>query len=210
MRSRWVTSIVAIAALMCLFLPAPPARADGDPASDVLLGQNVYYPYSPAVALSLQNKLNSETAAAAKARFPIKVALIVSPIDLGVIPQLFGKPQKYADFLDQEISFQTSQPLLVVMAAGYGVKGLSPAATAAITSLKKPAGATGNDLTQAAITAVARLAQASGHPLGAGSGNASAGGGNKAILVVVLALAAIATASALLVLRYRQALTRRR
>jgi hypothetical protein len=196
--------IAAFAALLCISLGATRARADGDPASDVLLGQNVYYPYSPAVASALQSKLNSESAAAAKAHFPIKVALIVSPIDLGVIPELFAKPQKYAAYLDQEISFQTAQPLLVVMAAGYGVKGLSPAAQAAVASLPKPAGNTGNDLAQAAVTAVAKLAQAAGHPLSAGSGSGSGAGGDRAVLVIVLALAAIATASALLVLRHRQ------
>ena len=77
------------------------ARADGDPASDVLLGQSVFYPYQPAVSASLQKQLDAETAAAQKAKFPIKVALIGSPVDLGVIPDLFGQPQKYANFLDQ-------------------------------------------------------------------------------------------------------------
>ena len=32
----------------------PAALADGDPASDVLLGQSVFYPYSPPVAAGLQ------------------------------------------------------------------------------------------------------------------------------------------------------------
>jgi hypothetical protein len=210
MHLRRLSLIAALAALLGMSLAATPARADGDPASDVLLGQNVYYPYSPAVAVALQTKLDSETAAAAKARFPIKVALIVSPIDLGVIPELFGKPQKYAAYLDQEISFQTAQPLLVVMAAGYGVKGLSPAARAMVASLPKPAGGTGNDLAQAAVSAVAKLAQATGHPLSAGSGSASTSGGDRAVLVFVLALAAISTASVLLVLRHRQAAARRR
>ena len=79
----------------------------------------------PAAGLQVggQPTLNAETAAAKRAGFPIKVALIASPVDLGVIPDLFGKPQQYADFLDQEISFQGKQPLLVVMAAGYGVAG---------------------------------------------------------------------------------------
>jgi len=123
-----------LASLLLIFgwlLPAG-AIADGDPASDVLLGENVFYPYRPVVSGSLQRTLNTEAAAAAKAHFPIKVALIASPVDLGVIPDLFGKPQKYADFLDQEISFQVKQPLLVVMASGYGVQGLSPSATAAV------------------------------------------------------------------------------
>ena len=116
------------------------ATADGDPASDVLLGENVFYPYSPPVSTSLQGTLNAETAAAARAHFPIKVALIASPTDLGVVPDLFDQPQKYADFLDQEISFQTKQPLLVVMPSGYGIQGLTRPATAAAASLTKPTG----------------------------------------------------------------------
>src|SRR5271163_1216609 len=120
---------VRLAPLLVLFALLAPtlgpaaARADGDPASDVLLGQNVFYPYTPAVSPAIQKTLDAETTAASRAKFPIKVALIASPVDLGVIPDLFGKPQKYADFLDQEISFQTKQPLLVVMSAGYGVEG---------------------------------------------------------------------------------------
>src|SRR3954453_3989674 len=115
-----LTAVLATAMLV----PAP-AAADGDPASDTLLGQNVFYPYQPKVSPAVAARLNAETAAAKRAGFPLKVALIASPLDLGVIPDLFGKPQKYADFLDQEISFQGKQPLLVVMPAGYGVQGVS-------------------------------------------------------------------------------------
>ena len=38
-----------------------PARADGDPASDELIGANVFYPFSPPVAAGLQKSLNAET-----------------------------------------------------------------------------------------------------------------------------------------------------
>src|SRR5262245_14137685 len=94
-----------LAAALCLLaLAAGAALADGDPASDVLLGENVFYPYQPAVSQQVQKALNAQTAAAKRSGFPIKVALIASPVDLGVIPDLFGKPQKYAAFLDQEIS----------------------------------------------------------------------------------------------------------
>ncbi len=61
---------------------------------------------------AVQRPLNAETAAVKRAGFPIKVALIASPTDLGVIPNLFGRPQSYASFLDQEISFQGKQRLL--------------------------------------------------------------------------------------------------
>ena len=132
---------------------APAALADGDPASDVLLGENVFYPYSPQVSSSLQKTLNAETAAAKQAGFQLKVALIAGPVDLGVIPDLFGKPQKYADFLDQEISFQGKQPLLVVMKAGYGVQGVTPHVRSTLSSIAPPAGGASNDLAEAAIVA---------------------------------------------------------
>jgi hypothetical protein len=190
------------------------AFADGDPASDVLLGENVFYPYSPPVSRSIQQTLNAETAAAKRAGFPLKVALIASPVDLGVIPDLFGKPQKYADFLDQEISFQGKQPLLVVMSTGYGAQGLDARAKAALASLPKPAGKQSNDLANAAINAVAKLATASGHPVSGISGvpgsSKSNGTSLSTAVVIVLIAAALATAAALAIvtLRRRRADTR--
>ena len=193
-----------VAALLALALLPAAAAADGDPASDVLLGENVFYPYTPPTSPALQKQLNAETAAAKQAHFPLKVALIGAPVDLGVIPSLFGKPQKYADFLDQEISFQTEQPLLVVMAAGYGLQGVDAKAKAAAAALAKPAGSEGNDLARAAILAVPKLAAAAGHPLkGSGGGSGSGGNGSRAILVAALAAVAIAAAAALVVVRRR-------
>jgi len=112
------------------------------------------------VPIGVQRTLNHETAAAKRSGFPFKVALIAAPTDLGVIPDLFGKAQQYADFLDQEISFQGKQPLLVVMAAGYGTQGFAGPAKLAVRALHRPAGSTSADLARAAIVAVARLAAA--------------------------------------------------
>jgi len=187
---------------------APAALADGDPASDVLLGENVFYPYSPQVSPSLQKTLNAETAAAKKAGFPLKVALIAAPVDLGVIPDLFGKPQKYADFLDQEISFQGKQPLLVVMKAGYGVQGVTAHVRSTLPSIAPPAGAASNDLAKAAIVAVAKLAEADGHPVTGVPGvpGASSGGGisTTTIILIVLIVAALATGGALAAVTLRR------
>jgi hypothetical protein len=202
--------LVATLTLPSLLVPAT-ALADGDPASDTLLGENVFYPYTPPVAASVQRTLNAETAATKKAGFPLKVALIAAPTDLGVIPDLFGQPQKYADFLDQEISFQGRQPLLVVMATGYGLQGISELALNAARGLHPPAGKTSTDLAQAAIAAVAKLAAASGHPvkgvpgLGGGSGSSGGGGGSPTPLIIGLAVAAVLVAGTLVALRRRQA-----
>jgi len=201
LRRRLVAVVLA-----CALLAPAGALADGDPASDVLLGENVFYPYTPPVSAALQTQLNGVTAAAARARFPIKVALIASPVDLGVIPDLFGKPQKYADFLDQEISFQTKQPLLVVMAAGYGVQGLDAAATAVAPTLAKPAGTQSNALAQAAVSAVSALARAAGHPLAkpaAASGSGS-GGSGSGVVIAVVAVVAVGVAGGVVVGRRRR------
>jgi MYXO-CTERM domain-containing protein len=206
-----ILGVLLAAALLtpaaALLAPAT-ALADGDPASDTLLGENVFYPYTPPVAASAQRSLNAETAAAKKAGFPLKVALIAGPTDLGVIPDLFGQPQKYADFLDQEISFQRRQPLLVVMPAGYGLQGVSQPAKDAARSLHPPAGKTSTDLAQAAVIAVATLAAASGHPLKNVPGTshpAGSGGSSSTPLVVGLAVAALLVAGALVALRRRKA-----
>jgi hypothetical protein len=175
-----VARIIGIALAVAVLAPAldsTRAHADGDPASDMLLGQNVFYPFSPAVSASLQKTLNAEAAAAGRAHFPIKVALIESAADLGAIPSLFAKPQQYATFLDQEISFaNTKDLLLVVMPSGYGVAGLPGAATSAAASLPKPAGRGSDGLAHAALLAIPKLAAAAGHPIEKAPGGARPGG----------------------------------
>jgi hypothetical protein len=197
-----------LAALAGVLVLCPLAGADGDPASDVLLGQNVFYPYAPPVSNGLQKTLNAATSAAAHARFHIKVALIGGPTDLGVVPELFGKPQTYADFLDRELQLFLGPhpPLLVVMPNGYGVRGMPPAGEAAAASLAKPTGAQTNDLARAAIVGVRKLAAAAGHPLPGtvdSSGATAGGGGGSPWTVIVVALAAVALAGAVLFTRRR-------
>ncbi len=174
------------------------AIADGDPASDTLLVANVFYPYVPPTSPALQRLLNGATAAAARERTPVRVALIASPTDLGLLSVLFGKPQEYADFLDREISFTSEQPLLVVMHDGYGTQGLSAAARAAVLALPIPAGDTSDDLAGAALTAVRRIAAANGHPLAVLAPSSGSGGGDGgatfAILGVLVAAALASTA----------------
>ncbi|HWF74928.1 MAG TPA: hypothetical protein VG186_16375 [Solirubrobacteraceae bacterium] len=201
---------ILAASVLVALLGAASAHADGDPASDVLLAANVFYPYGPPVSASLQRALNAETAAAARAHFPIKVALIAAPTDLGVIPSVFGRPQAYADYLDQEISFSGKQPLLVVMAAGYGVQGLPAASSAAAGSLPKPAGTRTDDLARAAAVAVRELAAAAGQPIPAGLETRvpPAGHGSTALIVVLLAVGSVAGAAAILAVRNRRAQAR--
>ncbi len=193
--TAWFASLI-LAALLALMLAAATAHADGDPASDVLLGENVFYPFSPPVSASLQRTLNAETVTARDALFPIKVALIQSPVDLGAISSLFDRPQQYASFLEQEISFQGEQPLLVVMPNGYGVQGLGAAAAAAAGSLVKPIGDQSDELADAAINAVKALATAAGHPIATSDSVSIAGSGDGSMLLVLVAGAIAAAAAA--------------
>jgi hypothetical protein len=204
--ARRIASLLAAVILVGALAPAW-ARADGDPASDVLLGENVYYPYSPPVPKAVQDNLNAATAAAKKAGLPIKVALIATAVDLGVIPELFGKPQSYAEFLDKEISFHGVQPLLVVMPSGYGIQGVSAKAAAAIKGLAPPKGKTSTALAQAALTAVGKVAAAGGHPIKGVpgvDGSTSSGGSSTTPLLIGLIVAAVLVAGALVLLRRRQ------
>ncbi len=199
-----MSRLLAVAATLLLFAPGG-ALADGDPTSDVLLGENVYYPYHPTVSASLQRALTAETLAAKRAGLPIKVALIQSPIDLGVIPDLFGKPQKYADFLDQEISFQTRQPLLVVMPNGFGLQGVSARVQAVSSTLTKPAGPSSDALATAALAAIPKLVGATGHQIAAGGASGQhSDGGSSTTLVIVLVVAAVLAAVAAVVLAVRR------
>lgn len=215
-RARTSVSRLAAAAIVALLggsVLGPKARADGDPASDILLSQNVFYPYGSPVSRSVQNTLNAEVALAGRAHFPIKVALIAAPTDLGVVPNLFDKPQKYADFLDQEIKFLVGrEPLLVVMPNGYGVRWLSRRATLAAATLKKPAGAYGDALGRAAFMAVAELAAAAGHPIASlrPPPPASTSDHSATLSVALLALACGAAATVILMLRRRRARGHRR
>lgn len=188
--------LLPLLALLALLIPAAPVLADADPASDVLLAQDVFLPYQPnTVSPAIAKALNETVSRAHAAGFPVKVALIAAAQDLGAIPNLFGHPQQYAQFLDREISFNTRTPLLVVMPQGLGVAAAGKAPPMAVSG-------TGADaLARAAIPAVAAISTASGHPIAAppipaGGGAASHGGpsplltfGAPVVLVVLFALA---------------------
>ena len=200
---------LGLAIAVALLLPAA-ALADADPASDVLLAQSVFYPYDPAVSANLQSALNATTAAARRARFPIKIALIAAPQDLGAILDLFNKPQTYADFLYRELGAFASEhpPLLIVMPDGYGVQGMSSAARAAAASVPKPVGNSSDDLARAAITAVGKLAAAAGHPIkieGVPQATSTSGGHvSTVVTVVIFTLIAVAIAAGVIIYRQTQ------
>lgn len=195
---RTLLGLLACALVAGVAVPA--ARADGDPASDYLVSQQVFLSYGAKIPPALQRKLLAAVASANKQRFPIRVALIWSSYDLGSVPELFGKPLKYARFLDAEDSqcwwggscgsgrFTSTTRLLVVMPNGLGFAQWKhkPAAgyraLARIKVTRTPAG-----LATAATTAVVKLAAAAGVKVSTTGGPAapkSGGGGTNRIEII--------------------------
>jgi hypothetical protein len=153
-----VLAAVASAALLL----TPVSRADGDPASDTLLEQSVYFPYtapSQGAQAALQQAVDAVYARGGR----VKVALIYTPTDLGAIPSLFGKPEDYAHFLGIELGLWYVGPLLVVMPAGFGIYdgGRSTAAEDAVLRSLRVDASSPDGLTRSATAAVQRLASAS-------------------------------------------------
>lgn len=168
-------AVTIAVALWLLVGPTPAALADGDPASDVLLLQDDYIPYEPRLSPPVTNGLTALLKATRRAGYPVKVAIIASPQDLGAVPNLFARPQQYATFLGQEIAFNGRTPLLVVMPQGFGVDQVS---SSALRGLPAPGTSSVDALGRSAIEGVVRLARAAGHPVSApklsGGGSSSA------------------------------------
>jgi hypothetical protein len=186
--------------LFSVVLPAA-ARADGDPASDVLATQSLFLPADAGVSFAHENQLNQVLANAASAGFPIRVAVIASSSDLGSVTALWRQPQTYAQFLGQELSLLYHGTLLVVMPDGFGLAGPAQAVAAGRSTLAglHPA-AGGPVLGTAALTAVRRVAAAAGHPLAlptaAVSEPASAQGSTDALAIVAFVLGLVLVAAA--------------
>jgi cytochrome oxidase Cu insertion factor (SCO1/SenC/PrrC family)/thiol-disulfide isomerase/thioredoxin len=157
-RALVLISLVALAGL-----PAAVARADGDPGSDVLVYQPLFLASDAGVSVPEQVKLGALLRASAKSGFPIRVAIIASPADLGAVTSLWRKPRAYARFLGLELSQAYRGRLLVVMPNGFGFNwpGHSPAA--AYRRLGRVSiGSSGDGQASAAGLALRSLAQASG------------------------------------------------
>jgi hypothetical protein len=175
---------VLAAVVVCAAFAALPAGAgaDGDPASDVLLAQEVFYPYQPRVSASLEATMSRTLREAAARGVHLKVAIILEQYELGLVPQFYEHPQAYADFLDREISFNHVQPLLTVMRAGFGLAAAGPASALAGVRVDRSQRSYG--LTRSAILAVVALARADGHPIPAPSIPAESGGAGSTPLLL--------------------------
>jgi hypothetical protein len=201
-----VRRLLVAAAVVFALTPAP-ARADGDPASDVLLLQDLYLPYAPGVPKPLGDSITNLLKATRKAGFQLKVAIIAKPQDLGAVPQFFGKPQDYAPFLQREIAFNSKKPLLVVMPAGFGAAALPVGTETALEGLAAPKSGSGDDLGRSAIQAIVKLSAAAGHPVPAPklpSAGGGGGGGTSPVVVFGVPVALLALGGLLAAIRRRQ------
>jgi len=182
MRAVALLAAALLAALAC----ATVARADGDPASDFLLAQRVFF-NPEEIPKAQQQQLTAAVRSANANGFPIRVAVIWSDYDLGAVTSLWGKPRRYATFLSLELTYYYKGRLLVVMPSGFGFhwpKHEDALAYATLASLHAGS-ATPAALAQSAVQAVQRLARAAGVTV-ATSGPAPARHANRDRLKIVL------------------------
>jgi hypothetical protein len=177
--------------------------SDGDPASDVLLARDVFYPYEPKVSPALESTLERTLKAAARATgLHAKVAIIGSSRELGIVPYLFGHAQSYAQFLDREITFNQPQQLLVVMPSGFGA--VPVAFTGALGRVPIYARQRSDGLVRSAILAVVALTRYQGHAIPTPSLSAPrADSSPPALLVYGLPVALLALGGLAVLRRHR-------
>ena len=179
---------------------APAARADGDPASDFLLTQQVFYPYYSGHQPPSLKALQETVVDANKRGYKIRVAVITSPYDLGSLSALWHKPVAYANFLGLELAFSYRDRLLVVTPNGYGyspkrlyknktyVEEHDPKTLALLSTV--PIGKGVDGLLATADKAVRLLAAKHGVKL-SGPSKQSSSGGNSSSDTIVIAVAAV-------------------
>jgi hypothetical protein len=162
-RALGIAAVVLIAAA---FLPAA-AQADADPASDVLLSQDVFFPFfGGQPSKNSEQYLADVVAAANKSGYDIKVAAIGSREDLGGVFSLYGKPKQYAPFLGRELAFLYKGRLLTSMPDGFGFywQGQDTARERRILA-SAPVQPGLDGLVDSTANAVKKLAAADGHPI---------------------------------------------
>jgi hypothetical protein len=205
--------VVAALALLAAGLSAEKAFADGDPASDILLGSTAFLPQDANIPQKDQAELIAITKEARAQGVPVRVAIISSKFDLGSVPELFNKPQQYAQFLAAEIAFVYKGRLVVVMPKGLGAYWTKHSAhfpgADQVRKLVPAAGGAG--LAAAGSTATQKLALAAGKKLtppsdtsgGSSSSSGSHGGSSSVTWIVLGAGLALIVLAAAISLRFR-------
>jgi hypothetical protein len=186
--------VVALLLVACVL--AGTARADGDPASDYLYGLKVFLPFDVKVPKERQREFVSFVETANRSGYAIRVAVIGSSYDLGSVTSLWRQPRTYARFLGAELQFVYAKRLLIVMPNGFGIYWKGHAVDreyAVLSKIPIEKGAAG--LVDAAQTAVARLAAASGVKLKRTAPvTVPDGGGHSRTVIILAAVAAVAVA----------------
>jgi hypothetical protein len=153
-----------VLAAAAALLAAPAAHANGDPASDALLVDQVFLPADAPLPDSDRSALTQTVKDANERGYPIRVALIPFTSDLGTAISLWRHPQDYAKFLASELSFVYAKRLLVVQPSGFGVynHGKPVAKEQRVLARVPVASGTPGQLAQSADAAVRALAAADG------------------------------------------------
>jgi len=156
------SALVVTAALLALGAPLV-ARANGDPASDVIPVQPVFY----GGLLDLESKeaaqLDALVKEARRRGYPINVVVISNLQDMGSADYLYNDPDNYSDYMSGEIASSIKGRLLIVMPGGLGVNYIGHSSDAdrkLVDALPPPR--TIKNLLPAAIDAVLELAAADG------------------------------------------------
>lgn len=206
MRLRLLASVLALAAgvvsvVVVALLLAPIAKADGDPASDWLLGKSAFVPPDAGISSADQASLTTLLQSAKAGGYPLRVAIIASQYDMGSVTVLWKRPKDYAPFLSEELRFLYKKRILVVMPNGFAIANdgkRDAAGQAVVGKLVPPKPFQGALLAAAVENAVRKLATAQGIVLP--KVKLSAGGGSSpnrdrftiAAVAVIIAVAAIA------------------
>jgi hypothetical protein len=196
--------VLLTATAACVAVLPSAARADGDPASDFLISQQVFFGFGQNASATKQAELQRLVEDAKAKGFEVRVALIGSRTDLGAVPVLWRRPQTYARFLGQELTLYYPRRLLIVMPNGYGIYrrhgGVTAAEKAALARLPAP----GSDLVGGAERAVQRLAALHGvhvEPTGASGGPSQNRERLEIVAIVLAVLIGLAIAKGVQVLR---------
>jgi hypothetical protein len=200
---------LALIILLASLAVVPVARADGDPASDYLLGTPAFVPPDAQFSSSEKTELTQLLAGARHGAalpgglaggYTIRVAVIASRYDLGSVSVLAKQPKLYAHFLSQELRFVYKGRLLVVMANGYGVARNGkpdPAEQKVVDPLPPPGATHGSDLAAATVKAVRALATNAGVRIAAPvavQGSSSSTTTRDRIVIAAAALVVLAAA----------------
>jgi hypothetical protein len=181
-----VKRATVLVALLALLLPAA-ARANGDPASDVLLTNQVFLPFEAPISKQAAQELRATVAEANQKGFKIRVAVIAFTGDLGTAVSLWRKHQAYSKFLWSEIAFVYSNRLLVAMPSGFGFyDGKKPIAKELRVLKDMKPGTTPTPLAESTTAAVRALAKANGVTLPKVSSGGSSSSHDRYILGAAL------------------------